>query len=120
MTRARRVQAIRARARVRRWEFRQRHLARGAWHRFRLALAMAREAYAIDADDLAVLIAEGHPTDRRGEGLEPARAIVWIPAERAARLPRARRLSLHLDEEMLATCRLALVPFPGLDPLLRA
>ena len=35
MTNARRVQQIRARARIRRWRFRQRHLSSGAWDRFR-------------------------------------------------------------------------------------
>jgi hypothetical protein len=40
---AERVKAVRARARVRRWEYRQRNLAHGAWDRFRAALAHAGE-----------------------------------------------------------------------------
>lgn len=116
MTNARRVQQVRARARIRRWEYRQRHLARGAWSRFRLALAMAREAYAIDAAAVPVLVAEGFATDDRGAGLQPPRAIVWVTAERAAALHGARPLALRLDATMLASTALALVPFDGIDP----
>ena len=64
---AERVKAVRARARVRRWEYRQRNLAHGAWDRFRAALAHAREAYAIDDATAAELLAEGCPADDRGQ-----------------------------------------------------
>lgn len=111
MTNAERVKQIRARARVRRWEYRQRNLAHGAWHRFRLALAAADEIYAIDDAQLAELLAEGGTPDGRGEGLEPPRELVWIDRDRAARLPRARRLAPRLDQELLAARVLALVPF---------
>lgn len=120
MNLARRVKQIQTRARIRRWEFRQRHLAHGGWQRFRLALAMAREAYAIDVATFHVLVAEGFSPDARGNGLEPPRAIVWISAERAAHLERARPLVLRLDAEMLAAQHLALVPFPGIEPQLEA
>jgi hypothetical protein len=116
VTHARRVQQIRTRARVRRWEYRQRHLARGAWGRFRTALAMAREAYAIDGAAYEVLASEGFATDDRGTGLEPPRAIVWITAERAARLRGARPLALRLDVALLGATTLALVAFDGIDP----
>ena len=76
MTIAERVKAVRARARIRRWEYRQRNLAHGAWARFRAALAHAREAYAIDDATVAALIAEGFIVDDRGRGLEPPRHIV--------------------------------------------
>lgn len=111
MTIAERVKAVRARARVRRWEYRQRNLAHGAWARFRAALAHAREAYAIDDAIAAALIAEGFSTDDRGRGLEPPRTIVWITAERAGRLTGARPIALRLDAELLAVRCLALVPF---------
>lgn len=112
MTIAERVKAIRARARVRRWEYRQRNLAHGAWDRFRAALAHAREAYAIDETTAAMLIAEGFTADDRGRGLEPPRTLVWITAERVARLADARPIALRLDAELLAERWLALVPFP--------
>ena len=117
MNRARRVKQIQTRARIRKWEFRQRHLAHGGWHRFRLALAMAREAYAIDQQTLEALIAEGFARDQRGQGLEPAREIVWISSERAAALDGSRSLAIKLDQPMLAARCLALVPFPGLPTL---
>jgi hypothetical protein len=111
MTIAERVKAVRARARVRRWEYRQRNLAHGAWARFRTALAHAREAYAIDDATAAALIAEGFIIDDRGGGLEPPRTIVWITAERASRFTGARPIALRLDAELLAARCLALVPF---------
>ena len=110
MTRERRIKAIRARWRTVRWEYRQRNLAHGAWGRFREALALAAEAYAIDAATVEALVAEGFPLDHRGEGLEPRRRIVWIPASRAAALA-LPRLSLRLDASMLANPHLALVAF---------
>ncbi|KAB2896150.1 MAG: hypothetical protein F9K40_15045 [Kofleriaceae bacterium] len=110
MSHARRVKEVRARARVQRWGFRQRALARGAWDRFRLALALARDAYAIDEQTHADLLAEGFRTDDAGAGLEPARRIVWITEARAATLA-TPKLAMHLDAAMLATTCLALVPF---------
>jgi hypothetical protein len=106
------VKAVRARARVRRWEYRQRNLAHGAWDRFRGALAHAREAYAIDDATAVALLAEGFAADDRGRGLEPQRILVWITAERAATLAGARPIELRLDAALLAARCLALVPFP--------
>lgn len=111
MTIAERVKAVRARARVRRWEYRQRNLAHGAWARFGAALAHAREAYAIDDATATELIAEGFNVDDRGGGLEPPRTIVWITTERASHLTGARPIALRLDAELLAARCLALVPF---------
>jgi len=112
MTLAERVKQVRARARIRQWEYRQRNLAHGAWGRFRTALAHAREAYAIDDATADALLAEGFTDDDRGRGLEPPRTLVWITAERAARLAHAKPLVLRLDAELLAARCLALVPFP--------
>jgi hypothetical protein len=111
MTIADRVKAVRARARVRRWEYRQRNLAHGAWDRFRAALAHAREAYAVDDATSAALLAEGYAVDDRGRGLEPPRTLVWITADRARALAGARPLALRLDAELLGARCLALVPF---------
>ena len=107
-----RVKAVRARARIRRWEYRQRNLAHGAWDRFRAALSHAEEAYEIDEATAAALLAEGFAADDRGRGLEPPRTLVWITAERAARLAGAKPLVLRLDAALLAARCLALVPFP--------
>jgi hypothetical protein len=110
MTLARTIKGIRTRASIRRWRFRQRNLAAGAWDRFREALAFAKEAYAIDAATADALVAEGFATDPRGSLLEPPRRIVWITEARAATLG-APRLALRLDEAMLSSPILALVPF---------
>lgn len=120
MTNARRVQQVRSSARVRRWEFRQRNLAHGAWHQFRLALAMAQSAYAINDADYAGLVAEGFASDDRGKRLVPERKLVWISAERARRLDRAAPLEMRFDANMLASRVLALVPFDEEDQRLDA
>ena len=111
MNHERRVKEIRARARVRRWEFRQRNLAHGAWMRFRTALAHASEAFAIDEATARQLMREGFAQDTSGVGLAPPRTIVWITAARAAELAGARPLQLRLDAPMLSARHLALVPF---------
>ena len=112
MTHARRVQAIRSRARIRRWEYRQRNLSHGAWAKFREALALASDAYAIDATTSARLVDEGFTIDPRGQSLEPARRIIWITPGRAAELE-APPLKLCLDATLLSAVALALVPFPS-------
>jgi len=111
MTIAERVKEVRARARIRRGEYRQRNLAHGAWARFRAALAHAREAYAIDDATAAALLAEGFLDDDRGRGLEPPRTIIWLSAERAGRITGARQIVLRIDAALLAARCLALVPF---------
>jgi len=78
--------------------------------KFREALALASEAYAIDGSTVDALGAEGFAIDPRGTGMEPPRQLVWITPERARRLD-ARRIRLHLDAELLATPALALVAF---------
>jgi hypothetical protein len=110
VTPARRIQAIRARRRIQRWEHRQRNLAHGAWGRFREALAMAAEAYAIDDAIYERLVAAGGRPDDRGGGLEPPRRLVWIPREHVTTFA-ARRIALRMDAELLAARVLALVPF---------
>jgi hypothetical protein len=105
------VKAIRARARVQRWSFRQRHLAHGAWERFRLALAHAERAFVVDEATAGALRAEGCAVDVAGCDLEPPRVIMWISAERAKELPSARELPLRLSADLLASTHLVLVPF---------
>lgn len=111
MTHAQRIREIRARGRIRRWEYRQRNLAHGAWLRFRTALAQAERAFRISHDLYTALAADGANIDGRGAGLEPPRHIVWISRAQAAALPGARELVLRLDAEMLVTQDLALVAF---------
>jgi hypothetical protein len=112
----RRVKEVRARARIQRWQYRQRNLAAGAWGHFREALAQAEHAFAIDEVTARALLDEGVIPDARGALLEPPRTLLWISPERAERLVAARPLVLRLDAELLATRCLALVPFDRVAP----
>jgi hypothetical protein len=111
MTHAQRIREIRARGRIRRWEYRQRNLAHGAWLRLRTALAHAERAFGISRECYAQLVASGCRIDDRGAGLEPARYIVWISPSQASALDGATELALHLNANMLAAQHLALVGF---------
>jgi hypothetical protein len=106
-----RIREIRVRGRIRRWEYRQRNLAHGAWLRFRTALAQAARAFRISSELYAAPAADRARVDDRGTGLEPPRRIVWISRAQAASLQEAVELALYLDAEMLATQALALVAF---------
>jgi hypothetical protein len=86
MTHAQRIREIRARGRIRRWEYRQRNLAHDAWLRFRTALAQAELAFRISPELYAALAADGAKIDDRCAGLEPPRHIVWISRAQAAGL----------------------------------
>jgi hypothetical protein len=111
MTNAQRIRELRARGRIRRWEYRQRNLAHGAWLRFRTALAYAERAFLVSPEFYEQLVANGGRTDERGAGLQPPRRIVWITPTQVASLEHARELVLRLDADMLAAEHLALVPF---------
>jgi hypothetical protein len=111
MTHAQRIREIRARGRIRRWEYRQRNLAHGAWLRLRMALAHAERAFRISRECYAELVANGGQLDDRGAGLEPPRHIVWISPSQASALDGACELALHLNADMLASQHLALVGF---------
>jgi len=118
MTLDRRVRQIRSRAVIRAWEYRQRDHARGVWYRLRRVLADAREAWAISARDAAALLDEGLEAEPVGGELEPARTILFVPAERLARIPGRVAVPLRLGQELLGVECLALVRFgdPGSVP----
>ena len=96
---------------VRSWDYRQRRHARGAWFRLRRVLADARAAYVIPWDDARTLIAEGRQAEQVGGELEPPKLIVFVDAERIARIPSVRPVPLRLGGELLAAGCLALTPF---------
>ena len=113
---AHRVKQVRARARVQRWEYRQRHTAHGAWFRFRRALSFADRAYSISEADAAVLIAGGAQVDAGGRDLEPPRTLLWVRDAQIAGLESARPLALLLGPALLEPRWIALVPFDALGP----
>ena len=112
MTNAQRIREIQARGRIRRWEYRQRNLAHGAWLRFRTALAHAERAFHVSPELYESLVASGGKVDERGAGLQPPRRIVWITSTQV--LDGAHELGLRLDADMLAAEHLALVSFARL------
>jgi len=107
----RRLREFRSRMLVRAFDHRQRRHARGVWFRLRRVLTFASEAYSLARDEAARLIAEGHRPEPVGQELEPPRVILFVPAERVARIPSAHRLPVRLSAESLAAECLALVPF---------
>ncbi len=112
----RRVAAVRSRARVRRWEYRQRNLAHGAWYRLRRALTFAEQAFSIDEAEAHELLAAGAARDTAGADLEPPRVLVWIERAQLPRLRTARPLRLKLDAALLSARWIALVPFGDRPP----
>jgi hypothetical protein len=107
----RRVSEFRARVLVRSWDYRQRNHARGVWLRLRRVLAEASAAFLVSADDAATLAAEGYRLEPVGQALEPQRSILFVPAERVARLASARAIPVRLSRELLEAQYLVLTPF---------
>jgi hypothetical protein len=108
-----RAQAVRTRAAIRRWQYRQRDLADGVWFRLRRVLAGARAAYVISDDDARILAAEGYVTDPSGRGIVPEKQIFFVEASRLAALPSARPIPVSLGPEFLGARAVALVAFEG-------
>jgi hypothetical protein len=107
----RRLRQLRSRMLVRAFDHRQRRHARGVWFRLRRVLTFAREAYSLPGDEAARLIAEGHRPEPVGRELEPSRVILFVSAERLARIASAQRLPVGLSAETLSAECLALVRF---------
>lgn len=108
----RRVRQVRSRVAVRAWEYRQRHHAKGVWMRLRRVLADAEAAYVIPEGEAERLVVEGFQPERVGRELEPPKIILFLPAERVARLTGARKIPVRLEVELLEAPALALVRFP--------
>jgi hypothetical protein len=107
-----RARRVRAAALVRRWEYRQRHHARGVWHRLRRLLSDAREAWSLSAEDASRLITEGFGPEHVGLELEPPLTILVLPEDRLRTLASRRRVALRLGQELLAARQLAIVRWP--------
>ena len=105
-----RAKAVRTRAAVRRWNFRQRHLAAGVWFRLRRVLADAGTAYVIDDADARRLIAEGYPAEACGAELSPPKIIVFVEESRLSRIGR-RPIPVGLGRDFMAASSIALVRF---------
>jgi hypothetical protein len=106
-----RARAIRARAAIRGWEYRQRHHAKGAWFRLRRLLAGAASAWSISEAEARGLMAEGYGADPAGALFEPPKVVLLLPEERVSALASRRRLDLRFGADLLAARWLALIPF---------
>lgn len=106
-----RAKAVRARATVRAWEYRQRKLSKGVWLQLRAALAHSAEAYAVAAEEAQRLVAEGFFVEPVGAELEPSKTIIFVPAERAGAIAGRRSLALRMSAELLGERNLVLVRF---------
>lgn len=106
-----RAAAMRTRIRLRAWELRQIHRAKGSWHRLKLILARTKEVYAIDDATLQALLSEGYSRETVGDELEPRRNYVFVTADRAASIAIKRPLTIRLSTEFLASSNIILVPF---------
>jgi hypothetical protein len=110
-----RARAVAARAVVRRWNYRQRHLAAGVWYRLRRVLADADAAYVIADEDARQLVADGYAPEPCGHDIVPAKMIFFVDPVRLSTLESRRRIRVDLGPAFLAARSVALVPFGQRD-----
>jgi hypothetical protein len=106
-----RARRIRARAKIRAWEARQRHHSKGVWYRLRRELAFAREVFIIDDSDAEQLLSLGYEPLPVGRELEPPKLMLRAGADVVAGLASARPTAVRLSAELLAAHSLVLIPF---------
>jgi hypothetical protein len=110
-----RAQAVRARAQVRAWTYRQRNLAAGVWFRLRRVLADAKAAYVISDDDARQLLADGYEGMPCGRELAPEKTIVFVDTRRLDRVESRRSIRVDLGPAFLTARAIALVKFDEAD-----
>jgi hypothetical protein len=110
-----RARAVRARAQVRRWQYRQRGYAAGVWFKLRRVLTEAREAYEISAADAETLLVEGYAAEPCGRELSPEKLLIFVPPARLERVTHKRRLEVGLGAAFLAAQAVGLVRFEATD-----
>ena len=108
-----RARAVRTRAAVRVWHYRQRDLASGVWFRLRRVLADARAAYVISEEDATRLIAGGCRPEPCGREISPEKTILFVSESQLSTLDAPRAIRVALDPEFLTAPAIALVPFEG-------
>jgi hypothetical protein len=106
-----RAHDVRTRAAVRKWEYRQRHLAAGVWFRLRRVLADAKAAYVISDEDAVRLLAEGHRLEPCGSEVSPEKRILFVDERRLASVESRRPIALGLGPDFLTASAVALVAF---------
>ncbi len=111
-----RARAARARDAIRRFEYRQRHHARGVWFRFRRLLSQASQAWQVAEEDARHLLALGIQPQRAGLEIEPPIQVFVVSEERLLRITTRRPWTIRLSAELLTARHLALVLWPGEKP----
>lgn len=106
-----RARAAKSRWLIRSAEYRQRDLAGGVWVKLREPLARAERAYAISEADAAGLEAAGHVALAPGLAIEPQLRAYVISTDVLGTLPSAEEIPVRMDERLLRSGWLALVPF---------
>ncbi len=106
-----RARAVRTRAAVQRWHYRQRHLAAGVWFRLRRVLADASAAYAISEHDARQLIAEAYQPEACGREVSPEKLMLFVDEPRLAKLRQRRPIPVGLGPEFFAARAIALIAF---------
>lgn len=107
-----RMRDFRARIAVKRWDYRQRNLARGVWPRLVRLLAEASEGWAISERDADALLAEGYRVEPTGQVLEPEKRIFFVPQSRVRAMEDRKELLLRLGTPLLTARSIALIRFP--------
>ena len=110
-----RARAVRTRAEIRAWRYRQRNLAAGVWFRLRRVLADAKAAYVISDEDASRLLAEGYEEVACGRECAPAKAILFVDDRRLDRAESRCPIRVDLGPAFLAASAIALVKFDTTD-----
>lgn len=106
-----RARAVRARATVRRWEYRQRNHAAGAWFHLRRVLADAKAAYAVSDEEASQLVADGYRPEACGRELSPEKLILFVDEARLPSLQSRRAIPLALGPDLLTATAVILLAF---------
>ena len=106
-----RAAAVRTRAAIRSWKYRQRNLAAGVWYQVRRSLANAREAWEIPLEAAEQLIADGGKPEEWGVKLEPPKVVLFLDREQIDRIAARRRIPVRLGPDFLLAPAVALVSF---------
>jgi hypothetical protein len=111
-----RAHAVRTRAQVRSWQYRQRALAAGVWFRLRRVLADARAAFAISDADAGRLLDEGYRPAESGSQLTPEKRIFFVDEARVTDLPSRRAIPVGLGQDFLTSAAVVLIAFGDRPP----
>jgi hypothetical protein len=106
-----RARAVRTRAAIRSWEYRQRDLAAGVWLKLRRALAGARAADAFAPEEAERLVAEGYRIEPCGRALAPEKAILVVDSPRVEQIAGRRPIRVGLGPDFFVANAVAPVPF---------